>query len=114
MGEQTKPADSSAPVSPDVAKPVKFLHRKGAQYQIFHGDGVWGAVNNLGNIQVDFYVERPIIPSTVIHQVNPNGDFTGEQVSEGEFDPNHFVVVREFQAGIILSLASAIQVHAVL
>ncbi len=94
--------------------PVKFIHEKGPQYRIYHADAVWGTTNGQSNIQLEFYLEHPPIPTVVIQPVNPDGTFTGEQKLEQIQDGEHFVVIRDFQAGIVLSLQSALQVQAVL
>ena len=54
------------------------------------------------------------MPSSVIQPVQPDGNPTGEQQLEGIGDQKYFHVVRDFQCGIVLSFAAAVQVHAVL
>jgi hypothetical protein len=114
MQDQEKKPISSAHATPLQLKPVKFIHEKGAQYRVYHADGAWGVINNFGNVQIDFCVERPPMPSAVIHPVKQDGNYTGEQTMEGIEDKNHFVVVRDFQCGVVLSFAAAVQVHSVL
>ena len=94
--------------------PVKFIHEKSQQYRTCHADAVWGTINGLSNIQLEFYLERPPIPSAVVQPVNPDGTYTSEQKLEPIQDAGHFIVVRDFQVGVVLSLQSAIQVHTVL
>ena len=54
------------------------------------------------------------MPTAVIHPVKPDGNYTGEQVMKGLDDQDHYVVIREFQFGVVLSLAAAMQIHSVL
>jgi hypothetical protein len=113
MPEQERPQQSATPLS-FAPKPVKFVHQKCAQYRIFHADGGWGVINGFGNVQIDFCVEHPSMPTAVIHPVKPDGNYTGEQVMKGLDDQDHYVVIREFQFGVVLSLAAAMQIHSVL
>jgi hypothetical protein len=113
----SEPLPAQAPVSEQPAHgplPVKFIHEKGPQYRIYHADAAWGTANGQSNIQLEFYLEHPPIPTVVIQPVKPDGTFTGEQKLEPIQDAEHFVVIRDFQVGIVLSLQSALQVQAVL
>lgn len=114
MSAEAKPSNPSAPAAPIPVKPVKIIHEKGAQYRVYHADGAWGVISHHGNLQIDFCVERPPTPTGVIQQVHPDGNPTGEQKMEGLGDPNYFHVVRDFQCGIVLSFAAAVQVRSVL
>jgi hypothetical protein len=100
--------------TPQAPLPVKFIHEKSRQYRTCHADSVWGTINGLSNIQLEFYLEHPPIPSVVVQPVNPDGTYTGEQKLEPIQDAEHFVVVRDFQVGVVLSFQSAVQVHTVL
>jgi hypothetical protein len=108
--------DDKLPVvpPPQGPLPVKFIHEKGPQYRTCHADAAWGTTNGQSNIQLEFYLERAPIPTVVIQPVNPDGTYTGEQKLEPIQDTEHFVVIRDFQVGVVLSLQSALQVQAVL
>jgi len=106
--DQIKPTAPTGSVAP---KPVKFIHEKGAQYRIFHADEIWATINNFGNVQIDFCVQHPPVPPSVIHPVNPDGTPTGEQKMQGVDDPVYFNIVRDFQCGVVLSLQTAIQLQ---
>jgi hypothetical protein len=114
MPDETKQAKPSTPAATAAPKPVKFIHEKGAQYRVFHADGAWGVINQFGNLQMDFCVERPPTPSAVLQPVDPQGNAAGEQVMEGLGNQDYFNVVRDFQCGVVLSFAAAVQVHSVL
>ena len=113
MPEQA-PSTPNTTQIPLVAKPVKFVHEKDKQYRTYHADGAWGTINSLGNLQIEFCVEHALTPTAVVQPVKPNGEFTGEQRMLGLDDPDHFVVIRDFQCGIVLSYAAAVQVQSVL
>ena len=114
MTEQATNLNPSPVQTSFVPKPVKFVHEKDPQYRTYHADGAWGTINSFGNLQIEFCVERPPTPNAVIQPVKPDGNFTGEQTLEGLDDPDNFVVVRDFQCGIVLSIAAAVQVQSVL
>jgi hypothetical protein len=109
--KQVKPIESAAQFTP---LPVHIAHEKGAQYRVYHADGAWGVISHHGNVQLDFCVERPPTPTGVFQPVHPDGNPTGEQKLEGLGDPKYFHVVRDFQCGIVLSFAAAVQVRSVL
>jgi len=106
------------PVSPQPAvkyQPVKFVHEKGSRFRTYHAAGVWGVVNAESEIHLSFFTEYPRLATGVIHQVNPaDGTYTGESQMEGATDPNYYVVVRDFQCSIVMSVESAIRVRGVL
>src|ERR1700733_5756418 len=114
MTKTTEKSIPSATVASTPPKPVKFIHEKAAQYRVFHADSAWGSINQWGNVQLDFCVERPAAPSFVVQPVKPDSSFTCERIMHGEEDPTYFLVVRDFQCGVVLSYASAVQVHALL
>jgi hypothetical protein len=114
MSDESKQAKTVESAVPFVAKTVKITHEKGSQYRVYHADGAWGVISHHGNVQIDFCVERPPMPSAIVQTVNPNGSPTGEQQLEGIGDQNYFHVVRDFQCGIVLSYAAAVQVRSVL
>lgn len=114
MPDQTKQVNPSESAVPFVAKTVKIIHEKGAQYRVFHADTAWGVISPHGNVQLDFCVERYPTPSGVIQPVQPDGKPNGEQTFLGLSDQNYFNIVRDFQCGIVLSFAAAVQVRSVL
>ena len=99
---------------PQEPLPVKFIHEKGPQYRTYHADAAWAAVNGQANIQLEFYLEHPPFPTVVVQPVNTDATYTGEMKIEGLEDKEHFVVIRDFQVGVVLSLQSAIQLQTVL
>ncbi|MGO8698330.1 MAG: hypothetical protein ACLQVY_11505 [Limisphaerales bacterium] len=95
--------------------PVKFVHEEGAAFRTLPADGVWGMLNNQGNIQLNFFTEHAPIPHAVIFPVSEGGSFSGppsEQYKDN--DPAHYIVIREFQVGVTMSLHAAKHTHMVL
>src|ERR1700722_8753066 len=105
---------------PAAIKPVKVIHKRIDQYRNIPMDGVWGMINANGAIQLELYLEKPPVPSTLVYPVvsSPEGpriDATfKEAYAENEKRDTHFIVIREFQAGVVMSLSAAIQLHHVL
>jgi hypothetical protein len=114
MPDQIKPENPAPQAPPIAAKPVKFIHEKSPQYRVYHADGGWGVINTYGNVQIDFCVERPPTPSHVVQPVDTLGNPQGEYTMFGLDDKNHFLVVRDFQCGVVLSFSAALQTHALL
>jgi hypothetical protein len=71
-------------------------------------------VNNSGNIQLNYYVDHEPLPEASIWPVNEHGFPTGEMKTVENLDSNYYIVARDFQVGVVLSLPAARQVHAVL
>jgi hypothetical protein len=112
-GQEPKPNTGQPAVQPQIL-PVKFVHREGKAYHEIHADGVWGLLNGHGNIQANFFIEHPPIPNSVVFPLNPNGTFSQPVEEYKEKDEKHFIVIREFQVGVVMSLAAAKQIHTVL
>ena len=114
MPEQIENPENSHPLQGLPIKPVKFVHEKCALFRTVHADGVWGMTNNQGNIQLNYYIDHEPLPDASIWPVTPNGFPTGEMQTVGKLDENYYLVSREFQIGVVLSLQAAKQVYAVL
>jgi hypothetical protein len=110
MNGGEKPSSPGEVVPQPKVRPVKFTHEKGTQFRTYHADGMWGVVNAQGNLNMHFYVEFPRLADAAISPVNPDGSFTGELklLGAGESDPTYYLVTRDFQCNVVLSLASAI------
>jgi hypothetical protein len=114
MPDQQTKSIPIPPANQPPALPVKFIHEKIGGFQIFHADGAWGMVNNQVNAQLNFYIEHEPFPETLIMQVDKNGVFTGEAELLPKSDGKHFVIKRDFQVGVVLSLTAARQVRGLL
>jgi hypothetical protein len=91
--------------------PVKFVHREGKAFHAVPADGVWGLLNAQGAIQMNFFTEHPLIPDSVTFPINSDGSFGVATEEYKEKDEKNFVVIREFQVNVTVSLASAKQIH---
>lgn len=97
-------------------RPAKFVLRESEKFHIVHADGVWGMLNSHGTIQINFFVEHPPVPNSVTFPLRPDGlGFTGQMLEEyKDQDENNFVMFRDFQVGVALSLDAAKYAHTVL
>ena len=96
------------------AKPVKFIHRTDGRVPTYQADGAWGGINQFGIIRLSCYTETPPIPTSVVQPVDSDGRAAGAPRFEGADDADHFLVVRDFQCDLILTLAGAAQLHHIL
>jgi hypothetical protein len=94
--------------------PVKFLTEKDASFRTYHADGAWGMINNHANIQLNFFVERPPMASDVTYQLDEKGSPIDQGNMTIQQEKGHFLLVREYQSAVVLSLPCARIVHSVL
>jgi hypothetical protein len=114
MPDQPQPADSGEQAILPVAKPVKFVHRQLENLPTFFADGGWGVLNHYNLIRIGFYTENPPVATSVIQPVLPDGTANGDQIHADERDSEFFVINRDFQCQITLTVPSAIQVYQML
>jgi hypothetical protein len=114
MPDQDKKSIPNATDAPASAKPVKFIHRQPDHLPTFHAEGAWGLMNPQGFIRVGFYTENPTSPKVIIQPVNAEGLPTGPATEEGMEDNEYFVMIRDFQCNVVLSLSGAVQVYQML
>jgi hypothetical protein len=108
------PVKHPNPGDPIAVKPVKFIHRQNGPVPTYQADGAWGGANQYGLIRMSFYTEAPPIPNAVIQPVYADGRPKGDPQFIGGEDTEHFLVVRDFQCDVILTLAGAHAVHQML
>lgn len=81
---------------------LKFDYVKSHYFRVIHADGVWGGVSPRGNIHMSFYNERTALPDV------SKLTLTGEgQIPKPEQYKASSAIVREFEADVILDLATA-------
>ncbi len=96
-------------------RPVRFLTEKGPSFATHYADGTWAMVNQVGNIQLNFYIERPQLPTVVHFQIDDQGVPIGAGPSKLEgVDLENLCIVRDYQSAIVLTLPAARHVAAVL
>ncbi len=73
-------------------------------------NGAHGGISPRGELVVNFYLERPPLPNSVSHEINPNGTI-GPEAAVDPADLNNSLV-RYVSNGVVLSLQSARDLHA--
>jgi hypothetical protein len=114
MPDETKAANPSASAEQFNVKPVKFIHRRGDLVPTYFADGGWGTLNYYSLIRVSLFTENPQMATAAIQPVNPDGSAKGEQIHEGVNDDKYYIINRDFQCNITLTVPAAIQVYQML
>lgn len=83
---------------------VKFIHNRPDDYKIYPVNGVWGGMTPRGDLICHFFVEQQAIPEELVHKLEEDGSL-GPPVEEPRKKP---IVIRDFQAGILLNREQAI------
>src|ERR1017187_7087568 len=113
--ENKSPENPASPQPAMKFQPVRFVHEKGPQFRTYHADGAWGALNAQNEIYVNFFAEYPRLATGVINQVrSEEHTYTGKFQLLGDTDPDHFVVIRDFQCSVVLSIENAVRIRGLL
>jgi hypothetical protein len=107
----------STPIAAEPRKrflPLKFVHKKDSSFRTFHADGAWGVQGTGGNILLNFFVEHEPMADVAIYPVDEAGSVSGEGQLLWEKDDKHFVIIRDLQACIVLSIDAATNLHTML
>jgi hypothetical protein len=88
---------------------VTFKYIFNYSYNPVYINGAHGGISPRGDLVMNFYLERPPLPSEITHEINANGTIgsvTGEQ-------PNHLntTLVRYVDNGIVLNYETARTLH---
>lgn len=78
-----------------MAKDITVHFTKAPDYRLLPISGAWGGPSLVGDIVVDFFVEKITTPDQVVMRVEPTG--AAEEVSRSE-QKN----IREIQVGLVL------------
>ncbi|SNB48049.1 hypothetical protein [Geobacter sp. DSM 9736] len=88
---------------------VTFKYVFSYNYNPVYVNGAHGGVSPRGEIVVNFYLERPALPNSITHEINPNGTIGSETAQEPEDLKNS--LVRFVSDGVILNYESARNIH---
>ncbi len=91
-------------------KEIKFKYIFEEGYNPKYVNGAYGGVSPMGEIIVNFYLERIPLPKEDIHELNTEGQIG----SIKERNPKDFnnIMIRYIQSGIVLSLEQAKSIYA--
>lgn len=88
---------------------IKFKYVFSYNYNPVYVNGAHGGVSPRGELVVNFYLERPPLPNSIAHEINPNGTIGIETAQDPEDYKNSFV--RFVSDGIILNYDNARNIH---
>lgn len=88
---------------------IAFKYIFNYAYNPVYINGAHGGISPRGELVMNFYLERPPLPSEVRHEVNPNGTI-GNVTAE---EPHNLgsSMVRFIDNGVILNYESARNIH---
>ncbi len=78
-------------------------------YNPIYVNGAHGGVSPRGEIVVNFYLERPALPYSITHEINPNGTI-GRETNEDPDDLKNSLV-RFVCTGVVLNYENAKNIH---
>lgn len=87
---------------------IKYIFEEG--YNPKYVNGAYGGVSPMGEIIVNFYLERIPLPKEDIHELKPNGQIGS--IKERKPEDFNNIMIRYIQNGIVLSLEQAESVYA--
>ncbi|OHD57205.1 MAG: hypothetical protein A2Y33_07370 [Spirochaetes bacterium GWF1_51_8] len=93
---------------PEGEKSIKvdFHYIKSNQYRTSYANGVFGGITPRGELQMDFFVERQVIPQVATYAISNEG-ILGEIIkTEGKSG-----FIREFDCGVLMSIDVAINFY---
>lgn len=88
---------------------ITFKYIFNYTYNPVYVNGAHGGLTPRGELVMNFYLERPPLPSEMTHEINPNGTI-GEVVGEEPSDLKSSMV-RYIDNGVVLNYESAQNLH---
>jgi hypothetical protein len=88
---------------------ITFKYVFSYNYNPVYVNGAHGGISPRGELVMNFYLERPPLPNSITHEINPNGTIGNETAQEPEDYKNS--LVRFISDGVILNYDSARNIH---
>lgn len=88
---------------------VRFRYEIAEDYTPVYVNGAHGGVSPRGEIIINFYHERPPLPSAITHEITPAGTI-GREIGQEPAEPVN-TLCRAVAAGVILSYDNARNFH---
>ncbi len=88
----------------------KFKYIFTYDYNPVYINGAHGGISPRGELVVNFYQERPPLPNSITHELNPNGTIGSEVAADPE-DLNKSLI-RFVSNGIVVNYQTAQELHA--
>jgi len=94
-------------MSKDDNKTVDFHYIKTNNYRNYYANGIFGGITPRGELQIDFFIERQVIPQIATYNISDDGKNLGDiKKTEGKSG-----FIREIDCGVILNMDVAISFH---
>lgn len=87
---------------PEDSQALMFHYIKNPNFRVIHADGAIGGITPSKFIHFSLYSERPAIPQTITHKLNPDGTLGEVTSSTGKQG-----MIREMDVDIIVNLEAA-------
>lgn len=81
---------------------INIKYVKSHDYKAGVSSGVYGGITTNGLINANFYLDRTIIPTHEIYDVDDSGQIIGQPITEKDGD-----LIREVQFGTLLDIETA-------
>lgn len=85
-----------------IPEEIRFFFEHDKDYRIIATNGVWGGITPIGDIQLDFYVERMDTPESILNKITEDGKL-GDEISR---QPEKRII-RRLQIGVLMSIENA-------
>ncbi|MBW1956066.1 MAG: hypothetical protein JRI83_10155 [Deltaproteobacteria bacterium] len=79
-------------------KTINFEYKISPNFAIYSISGAYGGINAQGQINANFFFERPAIPKTITYSLEPDGQL-GEELKEDKKD----AIIRDILFGISMT-----------
>lgn len=82
------------------------------KFNPLYANGAQGGISVLGEILINFYLERTALPNSQTFEIDPNSGVLGQEL-KSEMDPLDLEssTVRFMQTGVILNYSTAKEIH---
>lgn len=92
-------------MSDKAKKTITFEHRCSDSYELRLANGVMAGILPQGQISLNFYLERPPLPTAVVSDVDEKGHAVPRPASD-KLD-NGITMERQFTSGVVLNVDTA-------
>ena len=89
-----------------VESKIDCHYIKTNQYRTFYANGVFGGITPRGEMQMDFFIERQVIPQITTYGILEEGNLGDIIKTEGKTG-----FIREFDCGVLMNMEAAINFH---
>ncbi|MFZ1977741.1 MAG: hypothetical protein WAV76_07270 [Bacteroidota bacterium] len=91
---------------PNGTPKLVFNYIKTGNYRSYYANGVFGGLMPKGELQMDFFIERRVIPQTVAYEISKDGHLAKEIEVKGKEG-----LVREIECGVVMDIEAAQAFH---